>query len=72
MINNVVLVGRLTRDVDVRYTQSGVAVGSFSVAVERNFKMPKVNVRQILLTVLSGVKQQRILRVLPVAFISRC
>ena len=38
MINNVVLVGRLTRDVDVRYTQSGVAVGSFSVAVERNFK----------------------------------
>ncbi len=29
MINNVVLVGRLTRDVDVRYTQSGVAVGSF-------------------------------------------
>ncbi len=38
MINNVVLVGRLTRDVDMRYTQSGVAVGSFSVAVERNFK----------------------------------
>ncbi|PMC79652.1 single-stranded DNA-binding protein [Aerococcus viridans] len=38
MINNVVLVGRLTRDVDVRYTQSGVAVGSFSIAVERNFK----------------------------------
>ena len=38
MINNVVLVGRLTRDVDVRYTQSSVAVGSFSIAVERNFK----------------------------------
>lgn len=38
MINNVVLVGRLTRDVDMRYTQSGVAVGSFSIAVERNFK----------------------------------
>jgi single-strand DNA-binding protein len=38
MINNVVLVGRLTRDVDVRFTQSGVAVGSFSIAVERNFK----------------------------------
>lgn len=38
MINNVVLVGRLTKDVDVRYTQSGVAVGSFSVAVEKKFK----------------------------------
>lgn len=38
MINNVVLVGRLTRDVDMRYTQSAVAVGSFSIAVERNFK----------------------------------
>jgi single-strand DNA-binding protein len=38
MINNVVLTGRLTRDVDVRFTQSGTAVGSFSLAVERNFK----------------------------------
>lgn len=38
MINNVVLVGRLTRDVDLRYTQSGVPVANFSVAVERNFR----------------------------------
>ncbi|MCZ0717569.1 single-stranded DNA-binding protein [Aerococcus kribbianus] len=38
MINNVVLVGRLTRDVDLRYTQNGTAVGSFTVAVERSFK----------------------------------
>ncbi len=38
MINNVVLVGRLTRDPEVRYTQSGIAVCSFSLAVERNFK----------------------------------
>lgn len=38
MINNVVLVGRLTRDPEVRYTQSGLAVCSFSLAVERNYK----------------------------------
>src|SRR3990172_2799793 len=38
MINNVVLVGRLTADPDIRYTQSGVAMCKFSVAVERNFK----------------------------------
>jgi single-strand DNA-binding protein len=37
MINRVVLVGRITKDVDLRYTQSGVAVGSFTIAVNRNF-----------------------------------
>lgn len=37
MINRVVIVGRLTRDVDLRYTQSGNAVGQFNIAVNRNF-----------------------------------
>lgn len=37
MINRVVLIGRLTKDVEVRYTQSGVAVGTFSLAVNRQF-----------------------------------
>lgn len=37
MINNVVLVGRLTKDPDLRYTQSGQAVASFTLAVNRNF-----------------------------------
>lgn len=37
MINNVVLVGRLTKDVDLRYTSSGTAVGTFSLAVNRQF-----------------------------------
>lgn len=37
MINRVVLIGRLTKDVELRYTQSGVAVGSFTLAVNRNF-----------------------------------
>lgn len=38
MINTVVLVGRLTRAVDLRYTSNGTAYASFTVAVERNFK----------------------------------
>ena len=37
MINRVVLIGRLTRDVELRYTQSGTAVGTFSLAVNRQF-----------------------------------
>lgn len=37
MINNVVLVGRLTRDVDLRYTGSGIAVGNFSLAIDRPY-----------------------------------
>lgn len=38
MINNVCLVGRLTRPVDLRYTQNGTAFGSFSLAIDRNYK----------------------------------
>lgn len=38
MINNVVLVGRLTRDPELRYMPSNVAVATFSLAVNRNFK----------------------------------
>lgn len=38
MINNVVLVGRLTKDPDLRYTGSGTPVASFTLAVNRDFK----------------------------------
>jgi len=38
MINRVVLVGRLTRDVDLRYTSSGVAVANFTIACNKPFK----------------------------------
>jgi single-strand DNA-binding protein len=37
MINRVILVGRLTRDPELRYTPSGVAVTRFTVAVNRNY-----------------------------------
>jgi len=37
MLNKIVLMGRLTRDPELRRTQSGTAVASFSLAVERDF-----------------------------------
>ncbi|MFZ6624479.1 single-stranded DNA-binding protein [Vagococcus fluvialis] len=37
MINQVVLVGRLTKDADLRYTSGGQAVSTFNLAVNRNF-----------------------------------
>ena len=38
MLNNTSLVGRLTRDPDLRYTGEGTAVCNFTLAVERPFK----------------------------------
>ncbi|RXS52016.1 single-stranded DNA-binding protein [Lacticaseibacillus rhamnosus] len=38
MLNSIALTGRLTKDVDLRYTQSGTAVGSFTIAVDRQFR----------------------------------
>lgn len=38
MLNNVVLVGRMTRDAELRYTPSNVAVATFTLAVNRPFK----------------------------------
>ena len=38
MINNVVLVGRLVRDVDLRQTSTGKVMTYFTLAVNRNFK----------------------------------
>lgn len=38
MLNRIILMGRLTRDPELRHTQGGTAVASFSLAVERDFK----------------------------------
>jgi len=38
MLNRVVIVGRLTRDPDLRYTPNGVAVANFTVAANRPFR----------------------------------
>lgn len=38
MLNRIVLMGRLTRDPELRRTQSGTAVAGFTLAVDRDFK----------------------------------
>ena len=38
MLNRIILMGRLTRDPELRHTQQGTAVASFTLAVDRDFK----------------------------------
>ena len=38
MLNRIILMGRLTRDPELRHTQNGTAVASFTLAVDRDFK----------------------------------
>ena len=38
MLNRIVLMGRLTKNPELRHTQSGTPVASFSLAVDRDFK----------------------------------
>ena len=38
MLNDVVIMGRLTRDPELRRTQNGTSVASFTLAVERDYK----------------------------------
>lgn len=43
MLNRVVLVGRLTRDPELRYTPNGTAVANFNIAVNRPFSNQEGN-----------------------------
>ena len=38
MLNKIIVMGRLTKDVEMRHTQSGNAVASFTLACDRDFK----------------------------------
>jgi single-strand DNA-binding protein len=38
MLNRIILIGRLTRDPEMRYTPSGITVTRFTLAVDRNYK----------------------------------
>ena len=38
MINNVTLIGRLTRDAELRYTPNNIATAQFNIACNRNFR----------------------------------
>lgn len=46
MLNEITLQGRLTKDPELRYTQSNTAVASFSLAVERDFADKNTGKRQ--------------------------
>ena len=39
MFNKIILVGHLTRDIELRYTQGGAAIGSCGIAVTRKFSV---------------------------------
>ena len=39
MINNVVLVGRTTKEIELKYSSNDLAYGNFRLAVNRNFKI---------------------------------
>ena len=39
MFNKIVLVGHLTRDIELKYTQSGAAIGSSGIAVTRKYTL---------------------------------
>ena len=41
MLNRVILIGRLTKDPELKYTQAGKAVASFTLAVDRAYKNPQ-------------------------------
>ena len=42
MLNHIVLMGRLVRDPELRRTQSGIAVTSFRIAVDRDYQTTSV------------------------------
>ncbi|WP_416346127.1 single-stranded DNA-binding protein [Staphylococcus aureus] len=46
MLNRTILVGRLTRDPELRTTQSGVNVASFTLAVNRRLCWRFINAKQ--------------------------
>lgn len=46
MLNRVILIGRLTRDPELRYTPSGVAVTQFTLAVDRPFTNQQTRERE--------------------------
>ena len=46
MLNRAVLTGLLTRDPELRYTNSGTAVARFSIAVDRQFRNQQTGERE--------------------------
>ena len=47
MLNHIVIMGRFTRDPELRRTGSGIAVASFTLAVDRDFKSGNSNEKEV-------------------------
>ena len=58
MLNRIVLMGRLTRDPELRRTQNGTAVTSFTLAVDRDFKSQSGERKRISSTALPGATRR--------------
>lgn len=71
MLNRVILIGRLTKDPELRYAPSGVAVTQFTLAVDRPYSgenketdfIPTVAWRQLAETVANYVRKGRLVAV---------
>lgn len=46
MLNRVILIGRLTKDPELRYTPAGVAVTQFTLAIDRTYTNPQTKERE--------------------------
>lgn len=57
-MNRVILMGRMTRDAEVRQTQSGISVARFSIAVNRPFVNKETNQREVDFIECEAWKQQ--------------
>jgi len=47
MLNRIIIIGRLTRDPELRYTANDRAVANFTLAVERKFKNKETGERDV-------------------------
>ena len=56
MLNHITIMGRLVKDPELRRTQSGVAVCSFTVAVDRDFQSREAAEKQTDSTLLRGAR----------------
>ena len=60
MLNRIILMGRLTRDPELRKTQSDTPVCSFSLAVDRDYKKDGEKKKRTLLTLLRGEQRRNL------------
>lgn len=46
-LNRIIIMGRMTKDVELRHTQAGVSVASFTLAVDRDIKNKQTGEREV-------------------------